>query len=188
MKSVIIFDIDDTLLFRRSLRINLLLEDICPTPNLLYSDEHTLVYLRPGVHAALTHAKEHASMLVAFSASPDPHVILEKTGLLDYFDRVFGLAYTLPEMMKPLLGIRHALNLDPSIHVFMIDDHSEHIVLSCAHDHAIPIKPFMPAFKLFGTQIYKNPADDDPTDCVPEDSHLLTCVNQIVEAISFRTD
>lgn len=199
--TIVLFDIDDTLLFRREIygQYDLhrkqiekglvrtgdsyipTVEKVYPRPDRFFEEAATLVYIRPGAKEALDYARKKAHKVCAFSASADPKWILEQTGLLHHFDKVFGREHTAfavkdgqPVCLKRLESIRRALNLDPADKVYMLDDRPEWIIASTANDHIVPVAPFMPAYKLYDVQVIKaSDSIPDPTDRVSDETVLL---------------
>lgn len=120
-RSIVFFDVDDTLIFHREIfgqsnlhdmrvRAGLApkiddpiarfaaskakIDDVMPRPDFFVPEASRFIYLRPHVIEALEYAKAHADAIYAFSASVDPSQILSLTGLDSYFKAFFGRAYT----------------------------------------------------------------------------------------------
>jgi hypothetical protein len=192
-KTVLLFDIDDTLLFRRDImgQLNLhmmqvaaghaketddwraTIEKVFPRPDFFFDDGPTLVYIRPGVKELLLELSSHFGKenIHAFSASSDPTTILEKTGLRTYFNQVFDRSHTLYEnrdgksiLLKNLQSVRDALKLEDQDNLIMIDDHPEWVLNKLPTDNVVGIKPFTPSYKLYDVVVMKYPGHNDPAN------------------------
>lgn len=195
MKTVLLFDIDDTILFRRDImgQFNLhimqvnagfaketddwcaTIEKIYPRPDFFFDDGPTLVYIRPGVKESLLELAYHFGKenIHAFSASSDPITILEKTGLRTYFNQVYDRSHTLyetidekPILIKNLQSVRDVLKLEADDILIMIDDHPEWVLNKLPTNKVIGIKPFTPSYKLYDVVLMKYPGHNDPTNTI----------------------
>jgi len=207
-KRIVLFDIDDTLLFRREIYGQLdlhrmrvkegfakqndewkaTIDDVLPRPTFFFNDAYgpRFIYLRPNIKETLKYAKEKADAIYAFSASSDPTYILKQTGLDEYFDGIYGREFTSKHntdgkiiLRKDLAAIRKHLHLKDSDELYMLDDHPEWIDASGPHDHILSVEPFHPAYKLYGVQVVKYPEQADPKEEVPNDTTLLTILQTI---------
>ena len=209
-KKYIFFDMDGTLLYRndilgqmdlheRRMRKDPTLKkedwrakesDVVPRPDKFWEPSSTFYYLRPGVKEALEYANAHADEVYAFSASSTAKGTLEFVGLSHYFKDVFGLEATQLRSDKTgyhvfhklLESVHSHLSMAPTDKLFMIDHHPEWIIPSCPNDIIIPIKSFMPNYKLYGVQFMKHDkSDPDPTEELPMETTLLDVVRSIFE-------
>jgi beta-phosphoglucomutase-like phosphatase (HAD superfamily) len=208
MKTILLFDIDDTLLFRREVlgqadlhhkrvRAGLATEEdpwnvradlISPRPDVFFAEEASFVYLRPGVHEALDYAKTLTTPenIHAFSASSNPQQILEATGLRHHFNKVFGRAYTefhidkgTPTLLKNLTKVREALGLASQDRLIMLDDKPSWISNVGPNDRVIPVPPFQPPYRLYDVQVIKWPHLPDPSDTLADDTGLFDALKTI---------
>lgn len=203
IRTIVMFDIDDTLLFRRDItgQMNLhwarvaagLAKDneshkaredlISPRPDFFFADDApSFIYLRPGVHEALEYAKALTAPenIHAFSASSNPEHILEITGLRNHFNKAFGREYTdfavkdsRPTLLKNLAKLREALGFTENDRILMIDDRPDWVINAGSQDRVVPVRPFQPPYRLYDVVVVKNPGEPDPTDTLFEDSELM---------------